>query len=133
MRHNGEPQDHARAWGLRVGSGVLGLALAGLLVEEGVRSGATSAVWPGSGPLLALLAGAMVITSQRAAVVRRRYVLFTLVPITAGMSTLTWLLGWTSFPGQLLWWVPGALISATPLWVMGMLRDAPRTAVQRVG
>jgi hypothetical protein len=128
------PGEARRTARLRWGLVAAGVALAALLVVMGVLSrDDSSRVWAGSGALLAVLVLAALLVAQLGQRVARPWLLYALVPVSAALATLTWLLGWVGFPGAWVWWVPGAIVSALPLWTLGFLgrRDAGRQATSR--
>ncbi|KQX63618.1 hypothetical protein [Angustibacter sp. Root456] len=132
------PGETRRTARLRWGLAAAGVALAALLVVMGVLSrDDSSRVWAGSGALLAVLVLATLLVAQLVAQlgqrVARPWLLYALVPVSAALATLTWLLGWVGFPGAWVWWVPGAIVSALPLWTLGFLgrRDAGHQATSR--
>lgn len=115
-----------RAAALRWGAVAAGAVVAVLLVIAGLLSrDERSQAWVGSGALLAVLLLAGLLAAQLGRAASRPRLLYALVPASAGLATLTWLLGWTGFPGALAWWVPGAIVSALPLWAMGFVAPGP--------
>lgn len=118
---------------LRWGVVAAGAALAVLLLVAGVLSrDERSRAWAASGALLAVLALAALLVAPLGKRAARPWLLYALVPASAALATLTWLLGWVGFPGAWAWWVPGAIVSALPLWTLGFLgrRDARTSAVR---
>lgn len=112
---------------LRWGVIAVGAVLAVLLVAAGLLSrDESSRAWVGSGALLAVLLLAGLLAVQLGRDAARPWLLYALVPASAALATLTWLLGWTGFPGVLAWWLPGAFVSALPLWAMGFVAPAVR-------
>jgi hypothetical protein len=118
---------------LRWGVVAAGAALAVLLVVAGALSrDESSRAWVGSGALLAVLVLAALLVARLGKRAARPWLLYALVPASAALATLTWLLGWVGFPGAWAWWVPGAIVSAMPLWTLGFLgrRDARPSVVR---
>lgn len=104
---------------------ILAGILTALLLLEGLVIRAGSVLSPVAVIVLAVLALATVTSSPDQG--RRAALDLALVPVAAGLSVATMVLGTVLFPGSVAWWLPGALLSGAPLALAG-LRFRPRGA-----
>ena len=107
---------------------LLGLAM--LVMTAGYGPLVTSPSLYGLAALLLLPFLALVVhTANRPVLARHRRTVFAVTTATgAAVYSVTVTLGTTLFPGEPLWWIPGAVRCAVPFFVIGVLdRRAPRT------
>lgn len=105
----------------RLAAVVIGLGVMGLLIVQGalVESAALS-VLAGT-TTLALIMLIVLGASAPVMTAGHRTLLHTLVPVAGGMVVIAIVVGRGYFLGQMSWWLPAALISAVPIFIVAAL------------
>jgi len=105
----------------RIAAIAIGLVVMGLLIVQGALVDSPALSVLAGTTTLALIMLIVLGASAPAMTSGRRTLLHTLVPLTGGMVVIAIVVGRGRFLGQMSWWLPAALISVVPIFIVAAL------------
>ncbi len=105
----------------RIAAIAIGVVVMGLLIVQGLLANALGLSTLTGTTTLALIMLTVLSASAPAMTTGRRTLLHALVPLSAGLVVIAILVGRSYFLSQMSWWLPAALISVVPIFIIAAL------------